>query len=659
MCGIVGFYASGWEKEERVEIARACASAIASRGPDDSGVWAEEKGLTLAHRRLAILDLSPSGHQPMRSEESGSVIVFNGEIYNFKEIREELEKEGHHFRSTGDTEVLLKAIDHFGLEETVKKCNGMFALGVWDPRERVFQIARDRLGIKPLYYGWWKEGFVFASELKALFSLKGFSKPLSEEALSLFFEHGYITAPYSIFKDIFKLPPGCTLTLREAELSRTPHGFSPFPCTDRCTPLPFWSVPKEGERFQGSYEEGVSELERLLLSSIQYRCIADVPLGAFLSGGIDSSTVVALMKRLHAGHIKTFSIGFEEKQFNEAPYAKEIANHLKTDHTELYIPAKEALDLIPELTQFYDEPFADSSQIPTVLVSRLAREHVTVSLSGDGGDELFKGYTRYPIAIGIWRKLQFLPHPLRSVFAALLRSIPMNGWNALYEKGQWALPRSFRGMKYVGLKAHRLSEVLSAETLGELYCTANTHWRPAYHPVSFLSGETALTNYELEKEFSSSFDYLSYLDLKTYLPDDILTKVDRASMSCALEARVPLLDHRIVEFSRTLPEEWCVYEGVQKRILRDVLKKHVPEQMFERPKTGFGVPLPEWLREELKEWGESLLSKEKLPEGGVLKRDLIMDRWQKHQERKIDFHYPLWNVLQFQAWKERWKNHIG
>ncbi|MCB0328387.1 MAG: asparagine synthase (glutamine-hydrolyzing) [Bdellovibrionales bacterium] len=659
MCGIVGFYSKKHSQEERTAIVRAAAARIASRGPDDSGTWVNADGLALGHRRLSILDLSPLGHQPMISPRTGNVLVYNGEVYNFAEIRSELESRGLHFRSTGDTEVLLAAIDEWGLEETLKKANGMFALAVWIAKDRVLQIARDRIGIKPLYYGWLKSGFVFASELKALFELEDFCLPLSSTATSIFFELGYITAPYSIFEDIFKLLPGTTLTLREVELSRTPDGFSPFKNSSARSPQSYWEVPKVHEGRPKNFEEAKEQLEHLIADSVALRSIADVPLGAFLSGGIDSSVVSAIMKANNSGSVKTFSIGFEEKGYNEAPYAKAIAEHLGTDHTELYLPADEALKLIPDLPLYFDEPFADSSQVPTTLLSRLTREHVTVSLSGDGGDELFCGYTRHPIAVNIWNSVKFLPGPIRNLLASGIRVLPMRTWAQIYDLLQPIFPRSLREMKYVGLKAHRLAEVLSSRSLGELYCTANTHWRPQYHPVPFQSARSVLTNYQLEKEFTEVYHYLTYLDLNTYLPDDILTKVDRASMSCALEARVPLLDHRIVEFSRSLPPEWCIHRGTQKVILRDVLQKYVPKQLFERPKKGFGIPIHQWLREDLREWGESLLSEEALPKDGLLNRQVIMEKWSQHQRNELQFHYPLWDVLQFQAWRKRWGSAIS
>ncbi|MCI5066088.1 asparagine synthase (glutamine-hydrolyzing) [bacterium] len=659
MCGIVGLFFPGWAHERRQYAVGAGADALSSRGPDDRGVWAGEHGIALGHRRLAILDLSPLGHQPMVSPETGNVLVYNGEIYNFREIRSELEHEGISFQSSGDTEVLLKAIDHWGLERTLPKCNGMFALGVWQPKVQVLQIARDRVGIKPLYYGWTPEGFLFGSELKAFSAVEGFRMPLNYEALSLFLEHGTVPAPYSIFSGISKLLPGTTLLLTRKQLEQRPDNFSPYAAETQCSPVSFWKVPfPDSSPPAISYEEGVEHLEELLRSSLQLRMISDVPVGAFLSGGIDSSAVVALLSASGGNKVKTFSIGFSEEEFNEAPYAKQIAEHLGTDHTELYLPERDALEVVPELPDLYDEPFADSSQIPTLLVSRLARQEVTVALSGDGGDELFRGYPRYLLMEEIWQKLRRLPRPLRSLFTAVVHRVPMRRWDDLYGAIESILPRSFRGMRYIGLKAHRLGEVMHVRSLRELYSTVNTHWQPPLHPMTYYPGKTVLSDEALPEHFHNPYDFLSHLDMCLELPDDILTKCDRASMSCSLEMRVPLLDHRVVEFARQIPATWCIRDGVQKVILRDILKKYVPNSLFERPKSGFGIPLPHWLRGELREWGETLLSPEHLPEGGYLNREMICTRWRHHQEKKIDAHYPLWTILQFLSWRERWKKHI-
>lgn len=658
MCGLIGFYNPHLSEQERGVTATALARSIQHRGPDGTDTWSNEAGLTLAHRRLAILDLSSAAQQPMTSPRTGNVIIYNGEIYNYQKIRTELELLGISFQGTGDTEVLLAAIDVWGLERTLPRCNGMFAICLWENKAKTLHIARDRIGIKPLYYGWLKTGFVVASELKALYSLKDFCLPLSPIGLSLFFEHGYISAPYTIFDKMWKLMPGSILSLSEPQLATVPTDFSPFPNTTASSPQSFWQVPSTPSPYGGSFEDAVSELDALIQDSVQLRTLADVPVGAFLSGGIDSSTIVSSMIALRSSHVRTFSIGFEEDRFNEAPHAKKIANFLGTDHTEHYVTTRDALEVIPHLATLYDEPFADSSQIPTFLLSQLTRQHVTVSLSGDGGDELFRGYPRYLSAENLWHRLQHCPLPLRQTAKICVQALPATVWNGGYRIGQRALPLSLRGIESSGKKIHRFAELLTAPDLRELYVRANAHWLPHESPTPYVSSQTLFHADTAVSPDNSASHSLSYLDLHTYLPDDILTKVDRASMAVGLEARVPLLDHRIIEFSRTLPTPWCVYNGSQKYILKRVLERYLPSTFFERPKSGFAIPLAQWLRKELRPWGEAALTETRLPVDGRLNRAVIRRTWQEHQQGLIDAHSRLWSVLMFQQWQERWRANI-
>ncbi|MGA1190956.1 MAG: asparagine synthase (glutamine-hydrolyzing) [Bdellovibrionota bacterium] len=663
MCGLIGFYNPHLSEQERVATATRLAHSIQHRGPDGSATWSNENGLTLAHRRLAILDLSTLAQQPMTSPRTGSVLIYNGEIYNYRTIRTELESLGISFQGSGDTEVLLAAIDTWGLERTLTRCNGMFAICFWNTQTKTLHIARDRIGIKPLYYGWLKSGFAVSSELKPLYGLKDFRLPLSSIALSLFFEHGYISAPYTIFDRIWKLMPGSLLSLSESQLTTIPTDFSPFANTTASSPQSYWQISTSSPPYGGSFEDAVTELDTLIQDSVQLRTLADVPVGAFLSGGIDSSTIVSSMQALSSSHVRTFSIGFEEDRFNEAPHAKKIAHHLGTEHTEHYVTTEDALEVIPQLATLYDEPFADSSQIPTFLLSRLTRQHVTVSLSGDGGDELFRGYPRYLLAEKLWRKLQYSPLSLRKAVKRCVQALPSTVWSGGYHIGQRALPPSLRGIQSSGKKIHRFAELLTASNIQELYLRANAHWLPHESPAPYSSSQTLFHRDSYMREpslytSSSPCDYLSYLDLHTYLPDDILTKVDRASMAVGLEARVPLLDHRIIEFSRTIPTSWCIHNGSQKLILKRVLERYVPSSFFERPKSGFAIPLAQWLRKELRPWGEAALTEARLPVDGRLNRDLILRTWQEHQDGHIDAHSRLWNVLMFQQWQERWGANI-
>ncbi len=651
MCGITGFFTPGFVDEVELR-ARVCrmADQLVHRGPDDSGVCVDPlAGVALGFRRLAILDLSPAGHQPMQSASGRLVIVFNGEVYNFGDLRAELESKGHKFRGHSDTEVMLAAFSEWGLEPAVKRFVGMFAFALWDRTERALHLVRDRLGIKPLYYGWANNTFLFGSELKALRAHPDFVPDVNRDALALQMRHNYITQPHSIYKGIYKLPPGCILTLKAGST----------PTTGRPTPVAYWSaqeVWKHGmqELFKGSEQDAVDQLEGLLRESVRLRLISDVPLGAFLSGGIDSSVVVALMQAQSNRPVKTFTIGFCEDEYNEAKDAKKVAAHLGTDHTELYVTPEEAQAVIQKLPTLYDEPFSDSSQIPTYLISELTRRQVTVSLSGDGGDELFGGYDRYFLARELWKWSGWLPAPSRRLIARMLTFWDVRTYDRYLGRFKF-LRGSRKRPGTVGHRLHRLAEVFARKSPQALYHRLLSHWKEtekivlgAHEPGTILSDDKLAADMP---EFSSR---MMFLDLVTYLPDDILTKVDRASMGVSLEARVPILDHRVVEFAACLPVSLKVRQGMSKWVLRQVLYKYVPRELVERPKMGFGIPVGLWLRGPLREWAEDLLNETRLNREGYLASEPIRRIWAEHLTGTRNWQYLLWDVLMFQAWRAQW-----
>jgi len=573
------------------------------------------------------------------------VIAFNGEVYNFVAMRGELERAGTApaWRGYSDTEVILAAIAAWGLEAALKKLVGMFAFALWDRETRTLSLARDRLGEKPLYYGWQGGAFLFGSELKALKAHPAFHAEIDRDALTLFLRHNAIPAPYSIYQGIHKLPPGTFLQIRAGQKD--------------ARPVAYWSVrsvAEAGQRnlFRGGDAEAVMELERLLGQAVGGQMVADVPLGAFLSGGIDSTTIVALMQAQSARPVKTFTIGFNEAGYNEAEHAHAVACHLGTEHTELYVTSRDAMDVIPSLSSIYDEPFADSSQISTLLVSRLARSHVTVSLSGDGGDELFGGYNRYFWARNLWCKLGWMPRPLRAALAGVLTTLPPAAWNTAFQKlGRW-LPV---GLRYAnpGDKLHKAAEILAVRSPEEIYLGLVSHWKT---PAQLVPGSheplTLLTAPGLQADLPDFEHRMMYLDTVTYLPDDVLTKVDRAAMAVSLETRVPLLDHRVVEFAWTLPLDMKIRHGQGKWLLRQVLYRHVPKSIMERPKMGFGVPLDHWLRGPLKPWAAALIEPGRLMREGVFDPAPIQRKWAEHQSGKRNWAYYLWDVLMFQSWRE-------
>lgn len=631
MCGITGFIDLQHQTPGELldNLVTRMADTIRHRGPDDSGIWVDETtGVAFGFRRLAILDLSPTGHQPMLSENGRYVIIFNGEIYNFSELREELEKLGHTFQGHSDTEVMLSSICQWGVNAAVQRFNGMFSFALWDRQEKILHLVRDRLGIKPLYYGWMDHTFLFGSELKAIKHHPSFKGLINRDALALYLRHNYIPSPHTIYQGIYKLPPGTIISI-----SQDKH--------QAHQPNPYWSARKIVEHgvvepFIGSDQDVVNELDALLRNSVRQRMIADVPLGAFLSGGVDSSTIVALMQAQSNQPIKTFTIGFWEKEYDEAPYAKAIANHLGTDHTELYVTPKNALDIIPRLPQLYDEPFSDSSQIPTFLISELARRDVTVSLSGDGGDELFAGYDRYEYFWQIWNNRKHIPGWVRDA-----------GINIL----NWLTPRGQTG-SILAAKFQKITNFLLLDSPGIVYHHMLSHWKTpdlvvigSHEPLTVITDQKSWANLP---EFTQQ---MMYLDLITYLPDDILVKVDRASMGVSLEARVPLLDdHRIVEFAWKLPQNMKMRDGKSKWALRQVLYRYVPPQLIERPKMGFGVPIDYWLRGPLREWAETMLDEQRIRSEGFFNPVPIRHIWTEHIEKKANWQYLIWDILMFQAW---------
>jgi asparagine synthase (glutamine-hydrolysing) len=620
------------EEGQLTEFAGRMAALLESRGPDGDGVWVDKtQGMALAHRRLAIIDLTPTGQQPMVSGSGRYVMTYVGEVYNFPELREDLIQKGLSFKGTSDTEVMLGVIDQYGLEAAVQKFLGMFAFALWDNQEKVLFLVRDRLGVKPLYWGLHKGIFWFGSQLKSFRGHPAFRPSLDKQALGLYFRYNYIPAPHTIFEDFQKLKPGHILKVDR---------------TGKIDITPYWQlsgVIKTSPREEVCLEELEQELERLLKDAVQKRMISDVPLGCFLSGGTDSSLVAAFMQEASQSPIKTFSIGFTEEAYNEAPYAKRIAAYLGTDHQEFYVTPKDCQQVIPTIPHWCDEPFADASQIPTYLVSKMAKSQVTVALSGDGGDELFGGYNRYKIAETLWKRMQDWPRPLRKGMGQGLSKLsPLLG--DLFNKAT--------AYSDVGNKIHKFGKILGAETQEDFYQRLVSHWSD---PAALIRGMPSLYDTTLDPYFGDSSltftEKMQWADMMTYLPDDILTKVDRASMAVSLEAREPLLDHRLVEFAwQRIPGRYKIHGGQTKYILRRILFNYVPESYFDRPKQGFGIPLGSWLKTDLKEWAEDLLSPDLINRQGILKSTPIEAAWQNHLKGRANNQYDLWGVLMFQSW---------
>jgi len=651
MCGLTGFL--GFENSNHVnflETLKNMTSELIHRGPDDSGHWLDlESQIALGHQRLSILDLSSAGKQPMVSNSGDLVLVYNGEIYNHLSLRQKLnsQRKAPVWKGHSDTETLLACFESWGIEETVKQSNGMFAFALWSKKTRSLTLGRDRFGEKPLYYGWQGEGksrsFLFGSELKSFKKHPSFVGKISKNSLALFSRLSCIPSPYTIYENINKLQPGKLLTI---SLN------NPIPKISS-----YWSlveVAREGLKnpFHGSEKDAIKELDLLLKNSVEEQMLSDVPLGAFLSGGVDSSTIVALMQHLSPSKIKTFTIGFDEIGYNEALHAKEVASFLGTEHTELYVSSKKARDVIPKLPEIYDEPFSDPSQIPTFLVSQLAKKDVSVSLSGDGGDEIFGGYNRYIFTKNIWEKLSILPDPLRILLSRIISNIPPSLVNSTIA----SLGLSNK-LPNFGNKLGKISKGLEKDNVDDLYFSLVSNWQ---EPQDLVRESVEPPMHINSKDFlSDDFNSVSSMMIKdslTYLPDDILTKVDRASMSVSLESRVPFLNHNIFDFTSKLPLNFKLRGKETKWILRQVLYNYIPRELIERPKVGFAVPIDKWLRGDLREWAEDLFDEQKIKEDGFFNSKIISDKWNQHLSGKKNWDQQLWGVLMFQSWLRKQQN---
>ena len=674
MCGLSGFLTTDTSVLTHAEtVATSMALAIQHRGPDDAGVWADkESGIAMGFRRLSILDLSSAGHQPMCSVSGRFVMTFNGEIYNHNDLRDLL-SDAQAWRGHSDSETLLACLEAWGLEETLEKTVGMFAIALWDTQTRTLHLARDRFGEKPLYYGWATSAgtaapaFVFGSELKALRAYPGFANLVSREALALYMRFTYVPAPYSIYQNIYMLEPGCMLSISLNNSEAVPPS-TPLrpPAVQGGLRMHRWwslaSVVEAGAQNQiSSEEEALETLEQRLKEAVRVQSLADVSLGAFLSGGVDSSCIVALMQAQASSPVKTFTVGFEEAGFDESPHARAVAEHLGTEHNAFFVSAKQAQEVIAELPTMYDEPFADSSQIPTHLVCKAARQQVTVALSGDAGDELFGGYNRYFWGPRIWSRLSWMPYPARLALGAAIRAVPTAGWDALSRPINALLPES-KNFVRAGDRAHKLAARLGGvHNLDDLYNSLVSEWQD---PAQVVKGNSWKIGVNLQVSASILSDPLPkvgtedqqlrmmYRDAMTYLPDDILCKVDRAAMATSLETRVPFLDHRVAELAWRLPLNMKIRDGQGKWALRQVLYKYVPKELIDRPKAGFAIPVGQWLRGPLRDWAEALLDEKRLEVEGFFYPKPIRDKWLQHLTGRYDHTPSLWAVLMFQSWLE-------
>ncbi|MGH8217864.1 MAG: asparagine synthase (glutamine-hydrolyzing) [Steroidobacteraceae bacterium] len=651
MCGIAGFLeARILPPEEAREDLRRMAAVLAHRGPDDEGIWLDAAaGVGLAHRRLSILDLSPLGHQPMLSSSGRSVVSFNGEVYNHAELRAELARRGHTFRGGSDTEVLLAACEEWGVRGALERCRGMFAFALWSAPERMLYLARDRFGEKPLYYALEDGRLIFGSELKALREHPAFRAEVSRDALALYMRRGYIPSPHSIYRSVRKVRPGCLIAVAtdgHALAIRELEYWQP----SAVATLPRARAGEGADAGSEGVERGLDEVLRALKEAVGLQMVADVPVGAFLSGGIDSSLVVSLMQRAGSRPVKTFSIGFAEREFDEAPFARAIARHLGTDHTELTVTPRDALAVIPRLAEVYDEPFADASQIPTMLLCRLARRHVTVSLSGDGGDELFGGYGRYFDVRRRWSRMRRVPRQLRRGAARLIDLAPLSALDLAARPAGLLGVRNGRALPD---QLQRRAAQWCARTLPEYYHLVGSFWAA---PGELVRGarepHDAASRPEDWPPQASDIAHMMYVDTRLYMPDDVLVKVDRAAMAVALETRVPLLDPRVAEAAWRIPLDVHLQDGRGKWVLRQLLERHVPRALFERPKMGFGVPIGRWLKGELREWAGDLIAPARLKREGYFEPALIERCWRQHQQGAADWSTRLWIVLMFQSWLE-------
>jgi asparagine synthase (glutamine-hydrolysing) len=643
MCGFVGYITTEpFSTHASQEVLSRMLDQIVQRGPDDQGIWIDEnEGVALGHRRLAIIDLSPQGHQPMHSFCSRYVIAFNGEIYNFQDIRQTIDQQygSQNWKGHSDTEVMLSAISFMGLEKALASFNGMFAFALWDRIEKTLTLARDRLGEKPLYYGWSGNTFLFGSSLHALRQHPQWQGEIHKDAFALYIQHGYVPAPHSIFENIYKLMPGAVavVSLQQSKSIQTEYFWDPRERVSQA----------RQNQFAGSPEAIFDDFESRLTEAVRMRMISDVPLGAFLSGGVDSSTIVSIMQTISSQPVKTFSIGFEEKSFDEAVYAKEVAKHLATDHTEFYVTSEDAKAVIPSLPRIYDEPFSDISQIPTLLVSKMAREHVTVCLSGDGGDEMFGGYERYNRAISAWGAMRDIPLSIRKALGGLSQAVPVWAWDTLLFMNRSKDPHD----RLTGDRIHKLAELFCSSDMKDVYNALVSNFRGQC--IARLGDRNDLPYYDRQWDIGlEGTSRMMFLDMVHYLPGDILTKVDRASMANSLEARVPLLDHNLVEWAWQLPVQFRRQYGKNKWPLRHVLYKHVPSELIERPKRGFSVPIASWLRNDLRHWAENLLQKDRLEQHGYMNTEEVHKLWQEHLSEKRNWAPTLWSVLIFQAWLE-------
>ncbi len=632
MCGISGIWTDrdSLSADALQGTLHRMRQTMIHRGPDDAGLWVDAPtGVGLAHNRLSVMDLSPNGHQPMQSFCGRYMLAYNGEIYNFLKIRDDLKKEGCAFEGGGDTRVLVEAVSRWGLFRTIRQCNGMFAFALWDKEKQKLFLVRDRMGKKPLYYGWAGNCFIFASELKALRQHPDFSGNIDQGALTSFLKTSYVPAPYSIYKGIYKVMPGAILSITRRDISERADVE-----TLRQKETVYWSVLNAAGNgiknpFQYTEAEAVRALDALLLDAVSCRMDSDVPLGALFSGGIDSSIVVSLMQEISPCPVKTFTVGFSSRDMDEAVHAKKLARHLGTDHTEIYVTGKEAMDIVPNLPKIYDEPFADSSEIPMTLISKLARTKVTVALTGDGGDELFGGYRRYHRGVKAWKANRFAPRFLRHGLAGLIaRQKPA------VESKLIKFERDLRAEDSLAMYVNRITGCMAPLSLAV----------NGFEPRSFCLETTR------DAHITNAANQMMLMDLIDYLPDNNLVKVDRASMSASLELRSPFLDYRVVEFAWRLPLHMKMKHGKGKIILKTILNRHAPQELTDRPKRGFGAPVADWLAGDLREWAEAMLSETRLRQGGLLNPDMVRSLWSAFLAGRRKLHVILWNILMFQAW---------